>query len=241
MLHQTDLRQDAHTHTIASGHAYGTIREMAAAASERGLDLLGVTEHGPGIPGACDPIYFCNLSAVPRRLCGVEVLHGCEANVLDDGTLSLSARHLKYLDYAIAGIHLFCYHDAGPEKNTDNVISCMKVDKVRFISHPDSDRIPMQYDRLVWAAKEYRVALEVNNSSLLEPEHRPGCVKNYKEMLALCQRYRSPIIVDSDAHDPSAVGQFGAALALLNEVGFDRELILNTDVEKFKGFIGMEA
>ena len=154
MLQQTDFRLDAHTHTIASGHAYGTIREMAAAASERGLDLLGVTEHGPGIPGTCDPIYFCNLSAVPRRLYGVEVLHGCEANVLDDGTLSLSARHLKYLDYAIAGIHLFCYHDAGPEKNTDNVISCMKVGKVRFISHPDSDRMPVQYDRLVQAAKD---------------------------------------------------------------------------------------
>ena len=31
---------DAHTHTIASGHAYSTIREMAKAASEKGLELL---------------------------------------------------------------------------------------------------------------------------------------------------------------------------------------------------------
>ena len=30
---------DTHTHTIASGHAYGTIREMAQAAAERGLTL----------------------------------------------------------------------------------------------------------------------------------------------------------------------------------------------------------
>lgn len=240
MLHQTDFRLDVHTHTIASGHAYGTIREMAAAA-EQGLDLLGITEHGPGIPGTCDPVYFCNLSTVPRRLYGVEVLHGCESNVLDDGSLSLPPRYLKYLDYAIAGIHLFCYHDAGPEKNTDNVISCMKVDKVRFISHPDSDRMPMQYDRLVQAAKEHHVALEVNNSSLLKPDSRPGCVNNYREMLALCQRYGAPIIVNTDAHDPSAVGRFDAAIALLNDVGFDRELVLNTDVGRFKRFIGMEA
>lgn len=241
MLTKTDFRLDIHTHTIASGHAYGTIQEMASAAADQGLDLLGITEHGPGIPGTCHPVYFCNLSVVPRHLYGVEVLHGCEANVLDDGSLSLPQRYLDLLDYAIAGIHLICYHDAGPEKNTDNVISCMKVEKVHFISHPDSDRMPVQYDRLVQAAKEYQVALELNNSSLLKPEQRPGCVKNYKEMLALCQRYHAPIIVNTDAHDPSAVGKFDAALALLNDVSFDRELILNTDVERFKQFIGMGA
>ena len=42
---------DAHTHTIASGHAYSTIREMAKAASEKGLELLGITEHSMKMPG----------------------------------------------------------------------------------------------------------------------------------------------------------------------------------------------
>ena len=37
---------DLHTHTIASGHAYNTILEMAQAASDQGLELLGITEHG---------------------------------------------------------------------------------------------------------------------------------------------------------------------------------------------------
>ena len=240
MIDISALRLDIHTHTIASGHAYGTIREMAAAAAERGLDLLGISEHGPGIPGTCDPIYFCNLNKVPRRLSGVEVLHGCEVNVLDDGTLSLPQRRLEVLDYAIVGIHLLCYHDAGPEKNTDNLISCMKHEKISFVSHPDSDKMPVQYDRLVRAAKEYHVALEVNNSSLRHPDNRPGCVRNYKEMLELCQRYDVPIIVNSDAHDPVDVGRFDSALALINEVGFDERLILNTDVTRFKQFIGME-
>ena len=36
---------DVHTHTVASGHAYGTITEMAQAASHKGLRLLGITEH----------------------------------------------------------------------------------------------------------------------------------------------------------------------------------------------------
>ena len=42
---------DLHTHTLASGHAYGTIRENALAAHEKGLAGLGVSEHAPGMPG----------------------------------------------------------------------------------------------------------------------------------------------------------------------------------------------
>lgn len=241
MIDTASLRLDIHTHTIVSGHAYGTIREMAAAGAERGLELLGISEHGPGIPGTCDPIYFCCLSSVPRRLSGVEILHGCEVNVLDDGTLSLPQRYLDRLDYAIVGIHLLCYHDVGPGRNTDNLISCMRNPKVFFVSHPDTDDAPLDYGRLVPAAKECRVALELNNSSLLAPAKRPGCLENYRKMLPLCEKYRVPILVSSDAHDPSAVGRFDSAVAMLNELSFDRELILNTDVKKLKAFIGYGA
>ena len=45
------LIADMHMHTLVSGHAYGTIREMAATAGEKNLKLIGITEHAPGIPG----------------------------------------------------------------------------------------------------------------------------------------------------------------------------------------------
>lgn len=44
------IELDVHTHTLASGHAFSTIQEMAKAASEKGLKFLGITEHTPGIP-----------------------------------------------------------------------------------------------------------------------------------------------------------------------------------------------
>ena len=34
------LLADMHMHTLVSGHAYGTIREMAAAAAEKELSLI---------------------------------------------------------------------------------------------------------------------------------------------------------------------------------------------------------
>lgn len=229
---------DIHMHTLASGHAYGTIREMARAAGEKGLELIGITEHGPGIPGTCDPIYFRNLDSVPRRLYGVEVFHGCEANVMNDGTIDVPKSAVDCLDYVIVGIHRLCYEDAGVEGNTENLISCMKNDRVFFVSHPDDDKTPLDYEGLVRAAGEYHVALELNNSSLLAPERRLNCLENYRRMLSLCQQYQVPIIVDSDAHDPSRVGRFQEARALLMDLDFDSRLILNTSVQKFKDFIG---
>ena len=67
------LTGDMHMHTLASGHAYGTIREMAQSAAAHQMELIGITEHGPGIPGTCDPFYFCNFEVIPKELYGVRV------------------------------------------------------------------------------------------------------------------------------------------------------------------------
>ena len=97
---------DVHTHTVASGHAFSTLQEMAVAASEKGLKLLGITEHAPGIPGTCSPIYFRNLHVVPRRIYGVELLLGAELNIIDyKGTIDMGEEYFPMLDIRIAGIH----------------------------------------------------------------------------------------------------------------------------------------
>ena len=228
---------DLHTHSVLSGHAFGTVRELAFEAAGRNMQILGVTEHGPGIPGTCDVIYFRNFIDAPRNLYGVEMLYGSETNVLNSGEVDLDRRHLSMLDYAIAGIHGLCYEDAGIVKNTDNVISCMKNSKVKFISHPDADTFPLDYKALVEGAKEYHTALELNNSSLRKPRLRPGCVENYEKMLPLCMEYGVNIIVNTDAHDPSQVGDFTMAMALLERLQFDEKLILNNDARKLKEFL----
>ena len=207
------LIADLHTHTLASGHAYGTIREQAQAAAEAGLSMLGLTEHAPGVPGTAHPLYFNNLFTIPRTLYGVELLHG------------------------IVGIHRVCYTDEGIVKNTDNLIKCMADPKVRFVSHPDDNHTPLDYPALVSAAVELGVALEVNNSSFLKLDKRLGCLDNYRAMLSLCMELRCPIVVDSDAHDPSRVGKFEEAVKFLEEVGFDPSFIVNAEEERVRRFI----
>lgn len=235
------LLADIHMHTIASGHAYGTINEMVNAGKDKGLKLIGISEHAPGIPGTIDPFYYGNLEVIPKVINGVEVFFGSEINVLNDGTLSLDQEYIDYLDYAIIGIHGVCYNDEGKDKNTDNVISCMQNDKVLFLAHPDDDHTPLDYERIVLAASKYHVALEVNNSSLVKKDIRLNCYENYKMMLKLCMIHKVPIIVSSDAHEPSWVGKFELAIKLLEDVSFDEDLILNNDIQKLKDFIGLDA
>ena len=84
---------DLHTHTIASGHAYNTLREMAKAAADRGLEILGITEHAPMMPGTCYNYYFHNLKTVPRELYGIRLLLGAELNILNpQGEVDLEGR-----------------------------------------------------------------------------------------------------------------------------------------------------
>lgn len=228
---------DVHMHSIMSGHAYGTVRELAYEAAARGLKLIGVTEHGPGIPGTMNPIYFRNFFDAPRSLYGVEMLYGSEVNVLAGGKLDLDQRHLSFLDYAVAGIHGLCYEDEGIVKNTDNLIRCMENPKVKFISHPDTNAFPLDYPALVQGAKACGVALEVNNSSLRKSALRPGCFENYRIMVPLCMEHGVSIVVNTDAHDPSAVGDFTLARKLMEEIGVNEALILNNDLGKLKAFL----
>ena len=49
---------DIHMHTVACGHAYGTIREMAEEASKKKLELIAITEHGPAHDQRGTPLMF---------------------------------------------------------------------------------------------------------------------------------------------------------------------------------------
>ena len=53
---------DPHTHTIASTHAYSTLTENVRHAAQIGLELIGITDHAPAMPGVNTERYFFNLN-----------------------------------------------------------------------------------------------------------------------------------------------------------------------------------
>ena len=65
---------DIHTHSIASGHGTTcTISDMAKAASQKGLKLLGITDHGPATLAAGTSSYFRSLDLFAQEAfrCGI--------------------------------------------------------------------------------------------------------------------------------------------------------------------------
>ena len=74
---------DVHTHTVASGHAFSTLQEMAAAAFEKGLKLLGITEHAPGIPGTCSRFTSAICTWFPAGYTVSSYCSGAELNIID--------------------------------------------------------------------------------------------------------------------------------------------------------------
>lgn len=225
---------DMHTHTIASGHAFNTIREMTTAAAQKGLALLGISEHAPKMPGSCHEFYFSNLKILDRSAYDVPVLFGVELNILDrDGNIDLATRHLETLDYAIASLHPPCIPFMSEADTTQAVISAMQNPYINIIGHPDDSRFPLNYDEVVSAAVEHGVLLEINNASLAPTGFRIGARENYCRMLEYCMKYRCPVLLSSDAHADTLVGEHGFAAALLAECHFPDELVVNSSPEEF--------
>ena len=130
---------DTHSHTIASGHAYSTITEMAEAAAAKGLKALALTEHAPEMPGTCGLFYFQNLDVVPRMQKGIRLLMGAEVNIMDpDGTIDLPENTCRDLDIVVASVHPPCYGLGHTEKeNTRAYVEAMKKPYIHIIGHPD--------------------------------------------------------------------------------------------------------
>ena len=230
---------DTHAHTIVSGHAYSTMKEMAQAAKEAGLEVLALTEHAPTMPGTCGMFYFQNFSVVPRQMCGVELMLGAELNILDEnGTVDLPESTIRNLDIVIASIHGPCYQTENTlEHNMQAYINAMKNPLIDIIGHPDDGRIPIDYEVLVKTAKETKTLLEVNNSSLNPKGFRQNTHANVCQMLKLCKQYEVPIVLGSDSHIDSAVGKFPLAEAVIRETEFPEELIVSTSAAKLKSFL----
>ena len=85
-------------------------------------------------------------------------------------------------------------------------------------------------------AKDCGVVLEINDHSWMAQE-TAECGGNDTEMLRWCMKYQVPVVLNSDAHTDTKVGSHEHAWALVKQLEFPEELILNTNLEKFKTYV----
>ena len=227
---------DTHTHTIASGHAFSTIQEIASAAACKGLRMIATTDHGPAMEGAPVAMFFSALNLLPGVIGGVRVLRGVEANIIDyEGRLDLPQGILKRLDFVMAGFHEVVLPPSGDMgKNTEALIRVIANPCVDAISHPGNPGYPIDIPAVARAASEYGKLLEINNNSVMV---RPGSEEICRRIAASCRDLRITVVCGSDAHVSFGVGSFDHSISILKSVGFPEKLVLNTSVSKMAKFL----
>lgn len=230
------IEVDTHTHTTASGHAYGTLKENAQAAYEKGLKGFVVTDHGPAIPGAC-PVFMLSgvLPTVPDHIEGVRMIRGTEANIMDNkGTLDMPERQLSFTQFAIASMHRFCYPPEDEKHNTDAVIAAINNPWIDTIGHPGNPCYPIDQEAFIVECRRLGKPVEINNHSF---RGRAGSEPNCRSIMRLCMKHGVRVVVSSDAHCSYNVGEFSYAVRVLEEEGFPEELVLNAEFERFLEYL----
>jgi putative hydrolase len=219
---------DVHTHTIASGHAYSTLMENARAASEKGIKVLGTTEHGINMPHSPHIWYFNNYKVLPREMYGVIMLYGTEANIIDyDGNLDMDDCTLDNMDIVIGSIHDEVYKIGSIEENTSAFINMIKNGKVDIIGHLGNPVVPVDFEQIIKCAIKNDVLIEINNSSFTTS--RIGSLRNCTEIAELCKKHGAELIINSDAHFCTKIGEFTEAVNMLESINFPEKLIINKD------------
>jgi putative hydrolase len=219
---------DLHTHTVASGHAFSTVKEMAIAANQKGLEILGISDHAPKMEGAGNKSYFLCMSFIPDYLEGTRMLRGVEANIVDTkGSFDLPEKILGDLDYVIASMHDDVTPHLSVEENTNAYIKAMQKDYVKIIGHPENPHYPIEAEKFVQACVQYHKIIEINNASF---KIRKSGIPKLREIIDLAKKYKAYVLLSSDAHIYTDVGNFGLVIELLKEHNFPENLIINADI-----------
>lgn len=233
------LEADLHVHTIASGHAFSTITEVARAAFEKGILAVAVLDHGPALPGGAHEYYFSNLIALPQKIENVEIIKGCEANIIDEkGHLDISDFTLELLDFVGISFHPACgYEPQTVAKNTEVLIRAMDNPGVKMICHPTVPDFDIDLKAVVEKAKEKNILIEINNFSFNEQSFRYPSLKENLALLEICAQEGAYVAVNSDAHFHELVGDVSKALTYIKKTGFPEELIVNTSLARVRSFL----
>lgn len=217
---------DTHTHTLASSHAYSTIHDYIAEAKRKGIVLFATTDHGPDMADAPHAWHFINSRVIPRMVDGVGILRGIEANIKDEfGEIDCNEKMLNELDIVLAGFHEQVFAPKDRDTNTRAMINAMKKGLVHVITHPGNPKFPVDIHAIAEAAAKYNVALEINNSSFLHS--RVGSDVNCTAIAKAVRDAGGWVSMGSDSHIAYSLGDLEMSQAILDDVDFPADRVLN--------------
>ena len=139
------------------------------------------------------------------------ILHGCECNIMADGSPDIDDKILSQLDYVIGGIHSQLKM---PKKEmTERLIKAMKNPDIDIISHPTGrligrrDEYQLDFDKILEIAKQTGTILEINSS----PERLD--LRDIYIRRAKAEGVKMIINTDSHQKEQLSLMEYGIAMA----------------------------
>ncbi len=223
------MRGDLHMHTTRTD-GRNSLSEMAEAAKALGYEYIAVTEHSRKVAMANGldekdlREYMARIEQVNAQIEGIEILKGIEVDILQDGGLDLPDSVLKDLDIVIGSVH---YQQRFPMKQqTERIIRAMDNPYLQILGHPTgrllNKRDPMDIDleRIIEAAKEKKVAMELN----AQPD-RLDLPHNYCKFAA---DMGVTIVLSTDAHSTENLRRMANGITEARRGWLTKEDVVNT-------------
>ncbi|MCX7661059.1 MAG: PHP domain-containing protein, partial [Candidatus Omnitrophica bacterium] len=173
LIELKEIKGDLHIHCNYNGGA-NTLEEIVEQAIRLGYEYIGIADHTKflKIEHGLDEkkIYERNkhIDKLNEKYKGkIKILKGCEANILDDGSIDLDDACLKELDFVIAGVH--SKFKMSKAEMTQRIIKAMNNPNVDIISHPTGRLIQkraeyeIDLEKILKTAKETQTILEINS------------------------------------------------------------------------------
>ena len=204
LVEVSEVRGDLHVHTDWSD-GKASLAEMVAAARERGLDYIAITDHAKfsqmirGLTPDDVRRQIDTITALNETLDGFHVFTGIEANILPDGSLDIPDDVLKQLDIVVAAVH--SHFHLNRNEMTERLIRAVENEHVTILAHPTGRKIgeragyDADWDEVFRRAARAGTALEVN-ANPIRLDLSADLVRHAIELGA-------KIAIDTDAHDPA--------------------------------------
>lgn len=205
---QREIRGDLHMHTQWSD-GRDTVEAMVSACRTLGYEYMAITDHSQGSAASrnlsVDDVkrQADEIDALRDRYPEIEILHGCEVDILPNGRLDFPDRVLERFDVVLASLHERAGH--APGQLQQRYVAAMKHPLVTIITHPTNRLVPsragydLDYDRLFETAVETRTVVEIDGS----PAHLDLDGALARRAVAA----GATVAVDSDCHRADLLGR----------------------------------
>jgi DNA polymerase (family 10) len=217
-----------HVHTTWSDGA-ATIAQMARAAREAGFAYVGITEHSQSATyaGGLDAKQLKQqaraLAQARREVNAIELFHGVEVDVLEDGTLDLDDATLASLDFVVASVHEKL--DMSPRRMTARLVRAVSHPLVTILGHPTGRLLLGRRGTAFDVEAVARAAAK--NDTFLEINANPQRLDLGEELVRVAASRGARFAIDPDAHSPRGIRDTALGVSVARRAGLGPAQVLN--------------